>query len=263
MFLNPLSAVRMTTRFSSFCMLLLVLLTGACRQPASPSGHVWFFTHSSGNTSEKETLLTPANFIDLEKDGSFTSDFGQFDYGTWVYTDGQLLLTGQHNRKSILPVVYLTAKEMQVGPAKGPLDNFESQPGRFASAAENPFSKENNAWRIKPAARETEAALKKRIINHCRFWEMYFSWAFNNTIQYIDVRSTPTPIKIYGNGFGLIPLEELPAAWKSYFYDEEDCAVANRLLKKVFDSKSIAWPHTENKYKMFISAFQQMQQLLQ
>jgi hypothetical protein len=207
-------------------------------------------------------VLNPANFINLESDGHYTSDFGQFDYGTWSYSEGQLLLTGRQNKKSLLPVVYLTAREMQVGPAKGPLDNFESQPGRFRSPAENPFSRENNDWRIKAGAKETESQLKSRLINHCRFWELYFTWAFNNTIQYIDVRSTPTPIKIYGNGFGLVPFEELPAAWKTYFYDDADCATANTLLRKVFDSRKIAWPHTENKYKMFISAFQQLQQQL-
>ena len=253
----------MATKLLRTGIALLLLLTGACRQPANPSGQVWFFTHSSGKNAADEDGLTPANFIDLEKDGNYTSDFGQFDYGTWVYSEGQLLLTGQHNKKSVLPVVYLTGREMQVGPAKGPLDNFESQPGQFSSPEENPFSRQNNAWRIKASSKETDTQLKKRITNHCRFWELYFTWAFNNTIQYIDVRSTPTPIKIYGNGFGLIPFEELPATWKNYFYDDADCAAANTLLKKVFDSKSIAWPHTENKYKMFISAFQQMQHQLQ
>jgi hypothetical protein len=152
---------------------------------------------------------------------------------------------------------------MQVGPDKGPFDNFESQPLVFPSAVENPFSKENNLWRIKPVAKETSIQLKDRLRNHFRFWELYFTWALNNGIQYIDVRSTPTPVKIYGNGFGLKPAEQLPAAWKNYFYDEKDCQAANEKIKNIFDNNGIAWPHTENKYKMFISAFQQLQQKIQ
>ena len=252
----------MTTNTFRTGIALLLLLTSACRQPANPSGHIWFFTHSTGNKDAADPVLTPANFIDLEKDGSYTSDFGQFDYGTWIYANNQLLLTGQHGKKSIMPVNYLTAAEMQVGPPKGPFDNFERQPGQFASAAENPFSKENNNWRIKATAKETGDQLKNRLIDHCRFWELYFTWAFNNTVQSIDVRSTPTPIKIYGNGFGLVPFEELPAAWKNYFFDAADCQAANEKIKQVFDKRAIAWPHTENKYKMFISAFQQLQQQL-
>ena len=29
----------------------------------------------------------------------------------------------------------------------------------------------------------------------------YFNWALDNELTTVDVRSTPTPIKIYGNGF--------------------------------------------------------------
>ncbi|MEO5594772.1 MAG: hypothetical protein ABIR15_06485 [Chitinophagaceae bacterium] len=239
-----------------------LLLFAACRQPVNPSGKLWFYTHSTGNKELPDSSLTPANFIDLEKDGSYTSDFGHFDYGKWVYSKNEILLISYQHSKSVLPVSYLTEKEMQMGPAKGPFDNFESQPVSFATTAENPFSKENNAWRMKAAGKETDMLIKNRLLNHFKFWELYFTWAFNDKIQYIDVRSTPTPVKIYGNGFGLKPYNELPAAWKIYFYDEEDCRKANEKIKYLFDNNSIAWPHTENKYKMFISAFQQLQQKL-
>ncbi len=105
--------------------------------------------------------------------------------------------------------------------------------------------------------------IRNRLLNHFKFWELYFTRALNNEIQYIDVRSTPTPVKIYGNGFGLIPFEQLPAAWRAYFFDEEDCKIANDKIKSLFNRNAIGWPHTENKYKMFISAFQQLQQKLQ
>ncbi|HTL10142.1 MAG TPA: hypothetical protein VL307_17830, partial [Chitinophagaceae bacterium] len=97
---------------------------------------------------------------------------------------------------------------------------------------------------------------------HFKFWERYFTWALNDRIDYIDVRSTPTPIKIYGNGFALKPFEELPAAWKNYFYDEEDCRAANEKIKYIFDNNLLAWPHTDNRYKLFIAAFQQLQKQL-
>jgi hypothetical protein len=83
--------------------------------------------------------------------------------------------------------------------------------------------------------KESAAQIRMRLLNHCRFWEMYFTWALNNHIQYIDVRSTPTPVKIYGNGFGLKPFSELPDAWKMYFYDEEDCRAASEKIQYVFN----------------------------
>jgi len=251
----------MKRKRTGIIIVFFIILGLACRQPV-PSGKLWFYTHSTGNKEQADTSLNPASFIELKKDGSFTSDFGQFDYGTWVYSDNQLLLTGYRNNRWMMPVNYITSQEMQVGPPKGPFDNFESQPAITSPASENPFSKENNRWRIKAASKESPAQLKARLVNHCRFWELYFTWALSNSIQYIDVRSTPTPIKIYGNGFSLKPFAALPGTWKNYFYDEEDCKTANDQIKQVFDNNGIAWPHTENKYKMFIAAFQQLGQKL-
>ena len=248
---------------SSIVLFVTAMLTlVGCSQGNNPGGKLWFYTHSTGNKEELDTSLTPACFIELSADGHYTSDFGHFDYGTWIYADSQVLLSSHLNTKSILAVNYLTATEMQVGPPKGPFTNFERQAGNTGSHAEDPFSVENNSWRIKATAKETDEQLSKRLVNHCRFWERYFSWALNNRIDYIDVRSTPTPIKIYGNGFGLKPYEALPKTWTALFFDAEDCRKANEKIKKVFDSNSIAWPHTDNKYKMFLSAFQQLERQL-
>ena len=246
------------------CLVPIVALIflAACHHEPNPAGKIWFYTHSTGNKSLSDTILTPASFIDLEKDGSYTADFGHFDYGKWIYSNHQIFLANYHNEKSIVAVEYLTGNEMQVGPPKGPFDNFESQPLAFASNAENPFSKENNLWRIRAGSKETSIQLKERLRNHFRFWEMYFTWALNDDIRYIDVRSTPTPIKIYGNGFALKSYSQLPPAWKMYFYDDADCQAANSNIEYLFTNNLIAWPHTENKFKMFIGAFQQLEQKL-
>ncbi len=252
----------MAIRNITSVIIILSIFVNACTQNKTPGGKLWFYTHSTGNKDVLDTSITPASFIDLQKDGTYTSDLGHFESGKWIYSNNQLFFTSNQNKKYSIPVIYLTAKEMQTGQSKGPLDNFESQPFSIAQPATNPFSEENNKWRIKAREKETDAQIKSRLLNHFRFWELYFTWALNDNVQYIDVRSTPTPIKIYGNGFGLKPFEQLPSAWVNYFFDEEDCQKSNNKIKQLFDDNSIAWPHTENKYKMFISAFQQMQQKL-
>jgi len=244
-----------------FLILSAMFVLPACTNHSGPAGKIWFFTHSTATTEPSATGLNPANFVDIEADGSYTRDFGHFDYGTWKYNNHQLLFTSSRDSQSVMAINYLTAHEMQVGPPAGPFDNFESQ-SLHESPAQNPFSKENNRWRVKAVEKESAAMLRKRLLNHFRFWEMYFTWALNNNIQYIDVRSTPTPIKIYGNGFGLKPFSQLPDAWKMYFYDEEDCRAANEKIQWVFSKNLLAWPQTENKFKMFIGAFQQLQQKL-
>ncbi|MES1218052.1 MAG: hypothetical protein ABUT20_21275 [Bacteroidota bacterium] len=141
-----------------------------------------------------------------------------------------------------------------------PSANFERQPGSFKTTPKDPFSKENNLWRIAAGKKETDQEIKNRLFNHFTFWETYFTWALDDRLETIDVRSTPTLIKIYGNGFALKPFSDLPGKWKSYFFDDEDCLKANNMVKELFDKNEIAMPRTENRYKMFISAFQQLQQ---
>lgn len=242
--------------------LLSLLAMSGCTGHSAPSAKIWFFTHSTGTGEPSASGLNPANFIDLEADGSYTRDFGQFDYGKWKFSEHQLVFTNYRDSQYVLPVNYLTSTEMQVGLPKGPFDNFESQSLYGTTPQENPFSPENNRWRIKAKEKEPAQLIRKRLLNHFRFWEMYFTWALKNHIDYIDVRSTPTPIKIYGNGFGLKPFSDLPDTWKMYFYDEADCRAASDKIQYMFNRNLVAWPHTENKYKMFIGAFQQLQQKL-
>ena len=110
--------------------------------------------------------------------------------------------------------------------------------------------------------KETENEISKRLVNHCLFWKAYFKWALDNNIATIDVRSVPTPIKIYGNGFALKSFDDLPQTWKKYFYDSADCKKATELLQATFAHNDIAWAHTDNKYKMFIGAFEQLSSML-
>ncbi len=245
------------------CLLpaICLLALSACLNTRDPLPALWFYTFSGGPAEERDSLLTPASFAEIKADGSYASDFGHFEYGTWSRKDQKLCLTNQQNITTSFSLSSLTRKEMQLTTGKGIPLNFESQP-ISSKAVDDPFSLANNRWRLPARHKESIAEIRKRLFDHCRFWEMYFTWALNDNIATVDVRSTPTPIKIYGNGFGLKPFDELPQEWKSGFYDEEDGKKANELIEDIFHHKTIAWAHTDNKYKMFIGAFQQMEQFL-
>jgi hypothetical protein len=239
--------------------IFFLLISASCFLPNNRVDKIWFYTYSS-NAAHADTTLTPASFINLQGDGTYTRDFGNFDYGKWILKDKKIRLINNKHETSIINVVYISGNEIQLGLNNNPDADFESLPGSFASDDQNPFSKENNLWRIAAARKETDDEISNRLLNHFKFWEKYFTWALNNELSTVDVRSTPTLIKIYGNGFTLKPFDQLPSEWKSFFFDTDDCRKANNKLKIFFETKNIAWPHTENKYKMFISAFQQMQQ---
>jgi hypothetical protein len=245
----------------SLCIYTLIILCFVSCNSSNPA-KLWFYTHSLGDIDNTNSTLTPASFLYLQKDGSYTKDFGVFEYGHWTKKDDKLVLTNATNTTTTIEVKYAGAKDLQLVMDKNVIASFEAQPSSFTSNQVDPFTLVNNKWRLPATHKENEQEIRKRLRNHCQFWEAYFAWALDNKIDYIDVRSTPTPIKIYGNGFGLKPFNELPAAWRAYFFDAEDCKIANNLLYEVFQFHEISWAHTDNKYKMFLSAFQQLQQFL-
>ena len=220
---------------------------------------LWSFVQTNGN----DTLLHSACFLQLRDNGTYTQDFGQFEYGTWEMEDEQFFLKNQHGKTTRLgfemKLNESKQREMHIKTGKSTAI-FESNP--LPDSLNNPFSKELNQWRIPAVAKETDAQLINRLYNHCVYWEAYFKWAIHNDRQSIDVRSTPSLIKIYSNGFELKPYEKLPTAWRSYFYDSADCRKANDLMKTVFEQHDINWGNPENKFQMFIRAFNQLGQHL-
>ena len=246
--------------FFYFIIIFLLCLT-ACIQFKNNDEGIWFYTFSSKGTSS-EYNLTPASFLCLQPDKNYTLDFGNFEYGQWDRNGDTIILSNTSGDRKALLIQSKTGSNVILSTEPGVSCDFEAQPYSFKEIAAQPFSLQNNKWRIKASRKESADEIRARLKNHCSFWKTYFTWAFDNNINNIDVRSTPTPIKIYGNGFALKPYDELPAEWKNYFFDSTDCKLASDVLENVFTHNDIAWGHTDNKYKMFIGAFEQLEQIL-
>ena len=242
-------------RMSTFILLIGLI---ACRLNKAHISQLWFYTTLTGGAANHNSLMTPASFLSLKPDGTYTRDFGQFDYGAWRLVGEQISLVNQEHDTINLKVQYVTDNHMELALDNKVIADFDGFP--TAGTALDPFSVANNRWRIAATKKETDAEIRQRLCNHCQFWETYFTWALKNDFSSVDVRSTPTLLTIYGNGFGLKPYAELPATWKFYFYDEEDSQKANRLMESAIHRHQITWASSGSKYEMFISAFHQLGQ---
>ena len=231
----------------------------SCNSLAKKQENLWLFTHYSGDKKPGKAVLTPVSFINLQQDGMYTRDFESFDYGKWLKQRDTLLLISAKNDTIVYPLKFENNEALQVFSEQDVIANFASQPFTPNAPAKDPFSLVNNRWRIPPTHKETELQIKERLQYHCQFWITYFTWANDHQIETVDVRGTPSPITIYNNGFTLKSYNELPKKWHSYFYDSEDCRRANNMIYEVMQFHQITLPQTENKYTMFISAFQQLQ----
>ncbi|MEO8712476.1 MAG: hypothetical protein ABI405_10155 [Parafilimonas sp.] len=253
----------MFRKYSFFSILIFIstCFTSCIQFIRDHASGVWFYTYSSSGISS-EFNLTPASFICLQPGNNYTLDFGKFEYGKWTTIGDTIILTASSGNTTAFIINSKIGKDLKLNTEPGVVCDFESQPYSFSKNDAAPFSLEDNKWRIHATHKETPAEIKMRLKEHCKFWKDYFTWALNNNIETVDVRSTPTPIKIYGNGFALKKFADLPAEWKSYFYDSTDCMMANKIIDDAFTHNDIAWAHTDNKYKMFIGAFEQLEQML-
>ena len=251
---------------SKFIVLLLAgctLLSG-CASEHDILSKVWFYTFddTKSHASSGDPTLTPINFINLQSDGHYTADLDGFQYGTWAMGGGGVILTGSDKKIRHIEVQKVMPTEITVDVQPGNNDKssyrFEGSKNAFPDE-ENPFSLANNRWRIKATHKESDKEIVDRLKNHFRYWEKYFAWGLKVEKTSLDVRSLRGPLKIYGNGFELVPLEDWSPEWADNFYDQQDRERAWKELEYFFIHERIAWAKSDNKFKMFISAFQQLQ----
>jgi hypothetical protein len=244
----------------AFCFLLCGL--SACHLGEQFSTPLWIYHPTKLGLSRWDTVLNAATFLDLEPDGRFTRDFDRFEYGKWSLLGDRLFLTDQHNLTYVYLVPLNNKKELRIRISAQKIAHFESLPRPSADSTKNPFSLFNNYWRLPATQSETVAEIRQRLLNHLHFWEAYFQWYDDNSVGEIDVTDIPTPLKIHGNGFGLLRYNYLPAKWKSYFFSENDCHTADSLIRGVFKRTDIKWPDSGDDGQKFISGIQQLETAL-
>jgi hypothetical protein len=250
----------MKHRFLFFPSLLVFFCSCHLLDSRRPS--LWLYEAPIDESRIPDSLLTPASFLEMRPDGSYTRDFGRYEYGSWALKNEQLYLTNQHHITYVYRVQRMEGKDLRLVMASGMDAHFKGYALPSHQLENDPFSTYNNHWRQTAAHKETGEEIRKRLFEHCHYWETYFTWAVNGNIPTIDVRQAPTPLKIYGNGFGLKKYADLPLEWKSFFFDEEDCHRADSLIKRTFRRNKIDWPETDDDNKKFISGFQQLEKFL-
>jgi hypothetical protein len=233
----------------------------ACKPDKRGTG-LYIYNPVSDSEHPNDTPFTVTSFLELRPDGAYTSDFGRFDYGSWNLKDTRLYLTNQHKKTYVYTVLTLDTVELELKLDSGRPGHFLVHTMASGQPEKDPFSLINNQWRIPPGHTESDAEIRQRLFNHCHFWETFFRWVDDKNEAVIDVSLFPTPLKVYGNGFGLRRYTDLSPEWKSCFFDTLDCHRADTLIKHTFRRNSIKWPDTDDDFKKLISGFQQLQTFL-
>lgn len=252
-------------------MLSVCLFSCAGKKTQYAFSRVWFYNSNQDTKQQVENInryggnmeygMDGASFLDLQPDSSFTSYLSTFSFGRWnVQNDSILILTDQKGRILKLDVKNLTGEELIcINTHNNRVYRFQGFDNHFSAGFENPFSISNNKWRIPALHRENDDQISSRLKNHFHYWEKYFNWAAVNKLKHLDIRSTPSILDMYSNGFNLQYYNYQPTEWKRNFYDSTDSWKAYEKVYYLMAAKKIKWPKTENRFERFVSAFQQMQ----
>ena len=253
------------------CLLVTTGILFSCTPKKDALVNAWIFNDApiEGNMESLgaapglviDSRFNTGNFIDLQADGTYSSYLAAYETGKWFFKDQMLILVNRKKDMLELQVNKVDDNELIcTNKLKRTIYRFKGLPNSYVSKAENPFSIINNLWRIKPVRRETDSELRKRMKNHFTYWKQYFAMGQKNKIEVLDIGSTPSLFKLYGNGIQLEYYENLFPEWKNCFYDSVDCRMAYENVYYKMYQKKIKWPDTEDRFERFVAAFSQLEQ---
>ncbi|UON83877.1 hypothetical protein MUK70_02565 [Dyadobacter chenwenxiniae] len=190
---------------------------------------------SNGNPQKQYRDLTKAAgsmnqvLMSFFPDSTFTRihHTGAYDFGRYSYDaeEQSLLLTANRKTEELrvvtetspsgkqrLSVEFMPGMTLSLAQYGEPMDKFR----------EDPFSVQNNAWRIKPSAQETKQQIFDRLINYIGHNASILRAAYIREQDFISWEFSKGIIKVYNVGIGIVPKNEVPQAWIDSFYSRED-----------------------------------------
>jgi hypothetical protein len=111
----------------------------------------------------------------------------------------------------------------------------------------NPYSKGNNAWRIKPSKAESMEALRERLQGCVQFYEYFFAGHAESDADEIDFRGLPSCFKWYQGGIFVQGPKKLDKKWINCFYSTEQALQARQMMEDAL-SKKYDWDTTQTNW---------------
>ncbi len=219
-------------------------------------------------------IFAASKFI-LRPDNTFDLVFFQnYRHGKWEHRDNFLVLWTEPEEDSvvfgidtvgyssmILRIDSLNYKRLgrMVTPYDQPglfadLDTdeirfaFKLDKERYPDEGDDPYSKNNNWWRIKPLESEKDEQVKKRVLALLDFHILMFEDAWDRKKDVVLYNWFCSPLVVAGNGMALQRYELIKADWEDCFYNAEQAEQGYKLLQDGFKKKVKANAEIERRF---------------
>lgn len=195
-------------------------------------------------TNESDELEVPFRGFCLFSDGSLVKDpRNTMVLGRWNFDSQSKILqfnlaNGLKERYVVRAIRYDELVLNREG-EKGNLVKYTADGFVHPSLRDDPFFQPNLQWRLKPAARENEDALRKRLKDCLHFYYLFYIDNDQRNSAQISFYGLPGCFIWYAGGIHLKKEEKLDQSWKNIFYDNRDASRAYSYLDKMISRKYV------------------------
>lgn len=181
------------------------------------------YTHGTWSyNGQSKTLvlsdeLSPANPIDLQVDS--------------ITPANVLLRVNQATLNRIMPAYGQSGTGFSFLQNHGPyFFVLSADKDKVNNQKEDPYSKQNNLWRIKPSKAEDDDELNARVRNHVEFVKQLMQNVVDGRQTYISLHSFRTPLVISSDDIRVQPYNDITDGWNENFYDSTEAKKGYDLL---------------------------------
>ncbi|HWB24968.1 MAG TPA: hypothetical protein VG738_05790 [Chitinophagaceae bacterium] len=214
--------------------------------------------------------------------------FKKYMHGTWLYTDptrtlsltdesapGQpltmkvdsispavlALRVDQHDLDRLIPSFAQSDNGFSFFKHNGPyVFVLSADKETYRSEKDDPYSKQNNFWRIKPSKPETGKQIAARVENHISFLKLLMQDVADGKKNYVSLHSFRTPLIIASDDIRLQHYEDTRDAWDENFYDSAQARKGYDLLEKAVLYDGVKPGNTNDR---FVNNANMLEQVLQ
>ena len=204
--------------------------------------------------TESSKFEIPYRSLCFSTKGTFVKNpRNSFDYGTWQYNDATKTITINNSidrGKDVYKIAKIAYDEMtlvNIGINSATNLKFIAPGKRYKNASDEPYSLENNRWRIKPTSKETDSAIHQRLKENLYFFILFYKSALAKEDKAVSFWGLPSCFKWYGGAIFIKKKDELKDNWVNCFYNKDQAmkayALADRLLSQKYN-----WPKGERNW---------------
>ena len=218
---------------------------------------VWVMEDDAGSLegmTESSQMEIPYRSLCFSANGTFFKNpRNSFDYGTWQYDDATKTITINNSiekGKDVYKIAKIAYDEMTlVNTGIGSITNLKFiAPGkRYKNASDEPYSLQNNRWRIKPTSKESDSAIHQRLKENLYFFILFYKSALAKEDKAVSFWGLPSCFKWYGGAIFIKKKDELKDNWINCFYNKDQAMQAYALADKLLSQK-YNWPKGEQNW---------------